>query len=125
MDPRLYAEQAISEAIADGSLDSGVHAGRPLPSMLPNDDGWWIRSFLEREQLPDRYAEALRIADSLLRSALAAATLDQARAVLKSRSEAVAAWNEKAPQTHRLDIVDEPDLVALRNGLATKRTNES
>lgn len=117
MDPQLYADQAIREALADGSLNASDHAGRPLPKMLPNDDGWWIRSFLERENLPDRYSEAKRLADDLLGRAVGAPTLEQARAILSARTAGVDAWNSSAPETHHLPMVDEPDLIALRHDL--------
>jgi hypothetical protein len=115
MDPSLYADQAIMEALADGSLDPSDHAGRPLPKMLPNDDGWWIRSFLERENLPERYAAAKRLADDLLERAVGAPNLEQARAVLAVRTAGVSEWNAAAPGTHHLREVDEPELVALRH----------
>ena len=117
MDPQLYADQAIREAIADGSLKATDHRGKPLPKMRPNDDGWWIRSFLERENLPERYAEAKRVADDLLDRSVTAPTLDQARAVLAHRTAGVTAWNAAAPETHQLRVVEEPDLVALRHNL--------
>lgn len=118
MEPQLYADQAIREAIADGSFDPTLYKGKPLPKMLPNDDGWWIRSFLEREHLPERYAEAKHLADDLLTRAVEAPTLDQARAVLTARTAGVDKWNGIAPETHHLAVVNEPELIALRHNLS-------
>ena len=117
VDPQLYADQAIREAIAEGSLNASDHAGEPLPKMLPNDVGWWIRALFERESLPERYAEVKRIADRLLAQAVAAPTLEEARAVLEARTASVKVWNEDAPETHQLPTVEEPELVGLRHDL--------
>jgi len=117
MDPYLYADQAIREALAEGTLDPLAHAGKPLPNMRPNDDGWWIRSFLDREELPARYDRARLLAGDLLDRAVAAPELDQARAILAHRNSGVRAWNKAEPETHRLAVVEEPQLVALRHNL--------
>ncbi|MET7968525.1 DUF1992 domain-containing protein [Micromonospora sp. NPDC005305] len=46
-------EAQIRSAQQRGEFDNLPGAGKPIPGRdLPYDEGWWIRSFLEREQLP-------------------------------------------------------------------------
>ncbi|MGY0006394.1 DnaJ family domain-containing protein [Micromonospora sp. I033] len=46
-------EAQIRSAQERGEFDNLPGAGKPIPGRdLPYDEGWWIRSFLEREQLP-------------------------------------------------------------------------
>ncbi|MFI2652421.1 MULTISPECIES: DUF1992 domain-containing protein [Micromonospora] len=46
-------EAQIRSAQERGEFDNLPGAGKPIPGRdLPYDEGWWIRSFLEREQIP-------------------------------------------------------------------------
>ncbi|MFC0007567.1 DnaJ family domain-containing protein [Micromonospora siamensis] len=46
-------EAKIREAQARGEFDNLPGAGKPIPGRNdPYDECWWIKSFLEREQLP-------------------------------------------------------------------------
>ena len=46
-------EQRIREAQEQGAFDDLPGAGRPLPGLHgPQDENWWVRSYLEREGLP-------------------------------------------------------------------------
>ncbi|MFR9780935.1 DUF1992 domain-containing protein [Micromonospora sp. MS34] len=46
-------EAQIRSAQERGEFDNLPGAGRPIPGRdLPYDESWWIKSFLEREQLP-------------------------------------------------------------------------
>lgn len=47
------AEAQIRAAQERGEFDDLPGAGKPLPGRnLPYDESWWIKSFLEREQIP-------------------------------------------------------------------------
>ncbi|WP_229401569.1 DnaJ family domain-containing protein [Micromonospora okii] len=47
------AEAQIRAAQERGEFDNLPGAGKPLPGRhLPYDESWWIKSFLEREQIP-------------------------------------------------------------------------
>lgn len=89
MDPTEIAEQLMAEALADGTLDPAAHAGQPLPEMKQNDPGWWIRSFLERDAMPERFDEARTTAMRLLDAAADEEDLDVARRVLGRRNAGV------------------------------------
>ncbi|MET7836793.1 DUF1992 domain-containing protein [Micromonospora sediminicola] len=46
-------EAQIRSAQERGEFDNLPGAGKPIPGRdLPYDEGWWIRSFMEREQIP-------------------------------------------------------------------------
>ncbi|MDG4797735.1 DUF1992 domain-containing protein [Micromonospora sp. WMMD1082] len=55
MDRRWEAsvEAQIRSAQERGEFDNLPGAGKPIPGRgLPYDESWWIKSFLEREQVP-------------------------------------------------------------------------
>ena len=48
-----WVERQVREAIERGEFDNLPGAGRPLPSINGREDeNWWVRGLLEREQLP-------------------------------------------------------------------------
>ena len=48
-----WVERHVREAIERGEFDNLPGAGRPLPGINGReDDNWWVKSLLEREQLP-------------------------------------------------------------------------
>jgi hypothetical protein len=48
-----WVERQVREAIERGEFDNLPGAGRPLPGNNGReDDNWWVKSLLEREQLP-------------------------------------------------------------------------
>src|SRR5215203_4589116 len=48
-----WVERQVREAIERGEFDNLPGAGRPLPSINGREDeDWWVKGLLEREQLP-------------------------------------------------------------------------
>jgi hypothetical protein len=48
-----WVERQVREAIERGEFDNLPGAGRPLPSINGREDeNWWVKGLLEREQLP-------------------------------------------------------------------------
>ena len=48
-----WVERHVREAIERGEFDNLPGAGRPLPGINGREDeNWWVKSLLEREQLP-------------------------------------------------------------------------
>ena len=48
-----WVERQVREAIERGEFDNLSGAGRPLPSINGREDeNWWVKGLLEREQLP-------------------------------------------------------------------------
>lgn len=123
MDGEHPADIKIAAAIAEGSLDAADYKGKPLPPMRINNPGWWIQSFMEREKLPDRLKKTKAAADAMLERAVAADTLGEARTILADRNRGILAWNEAVPEDHHLDIVEETDLLTMRQARSTQHEN--
>src|ERR671911_2095762 len=48
-----WVERQVREAIERGEFDNLPGAGRPLPGITGREDeNWWVKGLLEREQLP-------------------------------------------------------------------------
>ena len=48
-----WVERQIREATERGEFDNLPGAGKPIPGLTGRDDeNWWVKQFLEREQLP-------------------------------------------------------------------------
>jgi Domain of unknown function (DUF1992) len=48
-----WTERQVREAIERGEFDNLPGAGKPIPGINGREDeNWWVKSFLEREQLP-------------------------------------------------------------------------
>jgi hypothetical protein len=48
-----WVERQVREAIERGEFENLPGAGRPLPSINGREDeNWWVKGLLEREQLP-------------------------------------------------------------------------
>ncbi len=114
MNPIHPGEKILSGAAEAGELDTGPHAGKPLPPMRANNPGWWISAFLERERLPDRLRETAHAAGEMLDAAVGAPTLAEARAVLADRNEGVIVWNEAVPEEYHLAVIEETELLTMR-----------
>ncbi len=113
MDQERYADWLIERALEDGTLDTGVSHGRPLPTMN-RDPLWWVRGLLDRESMPERLAEAESLVDGLLEMAIKEPDLRVARDLLAKRNQAVVAWNADAPEELRLELIAETDLLTRR-----------
>jgi hypothetical protein len=52
MDVETWVDRQIREAAARGDFDDLPGAGKPLPGRgAPDDEDWWLRGFLRREEL--------------------------------------------------------------------------
>ena len=57
-----WVERQVREAIERGEFDNLPGAGRPLPGINGREDeNWWVKSLLEREQLPMPLPTALAL----------------------------------------------------------------
>lgn len=107
------ADRMISEALARGDLDPAAGVGQPL-GRLDDDPDWWIRAFLEREQLPDRFAAVSRTVAEATARAIRADDLPEARRRLAEANAHAATWNRDAPPGHRIPIRSEVWLLDRR-----------
>jgi hypothetical protein len=113
MDQERYADWLIENALNDGTLDTGASHGRPLPPM--NEDPlWWVKSFLDRESIPERLEGVSTLVKGLLDMAIKEPDLRTARDLLAKRNEAVTAWNSGVEEELQLEFVEETDLLSRR-----------
>lgn len=61
-DQTLWVDQQIRAAMARGEFDDLPYAGRPLPHIdTRSDPDWWLRQFIERENITGVLPEALQL----------------------------------------------------------------
>ena len=101
-----WVERQIREAIERGELDNLPGAGKPIAGLTDSDEDWWVKRFLQREQIemPLPTSLALRKEIATLQQTLAdVRTEDTVRAI-------VADLNERIRDTHRRRV-DGPPVV--------------
>ena len=113
MDQERYADWLIERALEDGTLDTTMGQGRPLPT-LNRDPLWWVRQLLDRESMPERLEEVERLVEGLLDMAVNETDLATARDLLTKRNQEAVAWNAEAPAEVRLEVIEETDLLTRR-----------
>jgi len=108
-----YAQGQLDEAIAAGDLTPTVGLGEPLRN-LTNDPDWWLRSFFERERLPDRHDEFVAHVRSALHEATYTTDLADARRILTAVNSDIATWNTQAPEEYQMEPRSEVWLITER-----------
>lgn len=108
-----YAHERITDAIESGELTPREGLGEPLGTLDPDPD-WWVRSFLERERLPELAGVFARSHAERLASAVDADDLAEARAILAGVNRDVVAWNADVPFAFRLEEFTEVWLISER-----------
>ena len=101
-----WVERQIREAIERGEFDNLPGAGKPIPGLTDGDDDWWIKRFLEREQIEMPLPTSLALRKEI-------ASLQQTLADVRSEETVraiVADLNERIRDTHRRRV-DGPPLV--------------
>ena len=101
MDAVGRAERLISEALERGDLTPRKGLGEPLEH-LDDDPGWWVRAWLAREAIPDRFAVVAAAHGRRIAEAIAADGLTEARAALTWANALAESWNREAPASHHL-----------------------
>lgn len=102
MDVEGHSDKLIREAAARGEFDDLPGQGEPL-GKLTMDPDWWIKAFLEREKLPEKRQDVVNARKGIIREAIAADTLDEARRLLAHANHLVRSWNERAPSDHHVE----------------------
>lgn len=115
MDPQRYAEKLISEAIERGDLEPTEGTGEPLGRMSMDPD-WWVRAFLEREELPGKRREFVERLDSSLADAIGAGDLTEARLLLEQANADTRRWNSAVPREYQIEEHSELWLLDRRAG---------
>jgi len=110
-----YAEELIADAIANGDLEPRRGLGEPITDLDP-DPAWWIRAFVRRERLSERWANVGSSIDIGFESAVQAPTLPEARCLLAAANRTVRQWNVEAPPDMRFEERSEIWLLDARAG---------
>ena len=113
VDSARYADKKISEAMARGDLEPREGVGEPMDT-LTNDPDWWVRAFMERELMPERFAEIQASVLSRTTSAVQADDLATARETLARVNADVRQWNDRADAPFHLEERSELWLVTER-----------
>jgi hypothetical protein len=105
-----WVERQIREAIERGEFDNLPGAGKPLPGLNGRDDeNWWVKRFLEREQLPMPLPASLALRKEV-------ADLPQELAQVGNEEvvrEIVADLNQRILDSHRRRVDGPPVVVGL------------
>jgi hypothetical protein len=56
-----WVDLQIQQAMARGEFDNLPGAGKPLKDLGDPDPDWWLKSLIEREQIPGVLPEALQL----------------------------------------------------------------
>lgn len=57
-----FADELVRQAMARGDFDDLPLSGKPIPGLSGRDDpDWWIKAFIEREQITGVLPEALQL----------------------------------------------------------------
>jgi DnaJ homologue, subfamily C, member 28, conserved domain len=107
-----WVDRQIREAIERGEFDNLPGQGKPIKGLNGRDDeNWWIKAYLEREQLPLPLPTALALRKEVMtiQSTLADVTDEQ------SVREIVADLNHRIAESHRIRTDGPPIVIGLVN----------
>ena len=103
-----WVERQVREAIERGEFDNLPGAGRPLPGINGREDeNWWVKSLLEREQLPMPLPTALALRREV-------ADLPQTLAVVpdeRTVRDIIEDLNQRIRDSHRRRVDGPPGVV--------------
>lgn len=105
-----WVERQIREAQERGAFDNLKGAGQPIPHHGDHDENWWIRNYLERENLPTDVLLPLPLPvqlrkeiERLPEELRALHTEDEVRATVKDLNRRIAEC-VRAPSTLRIPL---------------------
>jgi hypothetical protein len=107
-----WVDRQIREAIERGEFDDLPGQGRPLMGVNGRDDeSWWVKAYLEREQLPLPLPTALALRKEIM--ALPDTLADVADEA--SVREIVTDLNHRIAESHRRRLDGPPIVIGLVN----------
>jgi DnaJ-like protein len=102
-----WVERQIREAVERGEFDNLPGAGKPIPGLTGRDDeNWWVKRFLEREQIPMPLPTSLALRKEIAQLPQTLAEVEDEESV----RQMVAELNERIRESHRRRV-DGPALV--------------
>jgi len=105
-----WIERQIREAIERGEFDNLPGQGKPIKGLNGRDDeNWWVKAYLEREQLPLPLPTALALRREVMTLQETLADVTDERSV----REIVADLNHRIAESHRIRADGPPIVIAL------------
>jgi Domain of unknown function (DUF1992) len=107
-----WVERQIREAIERGEFDNLPGRGKPIKGLNGRDDeNWWVKAYLEREQLPLPLPTALTLRKEVTELAETLADVPDEESV----REIVRGLNHRIAESHRIRVDGPPIVIGLVN----------
>ncbi|HKX15414.1 MAG TPA: DUF1992 domain-containing protein [Propionibacteriaceae bacterium] len=107
-----WVERQIREAIERGEFDNLPGQGKPIRGLSGRDDeNWWVKAYLEREQLPLPLPTALALRKEVRELAATLADVPEEESV----REIVRDLNYRIAESHRIRVDGPPIVIGLVN----------
>ena len=107
-----WVDRQIREAIERGEFENLPGQGKPIKGLTGRDDeNWWVKAYLEREQLPLPLPTALALRKEVI-------TLQETLADVpdeQSVREMVTDLNHRIAESHRIRADGPPIVIGLVN----------
>jgi hypothetical protein len=99
-------ERQIREAIERGEFDNLPGQGKPIKGLGRDDENWWVKAYLEREQLPLPLPTSLALRKEVMELGDTLADIPDEESV----REIVKDLNHRIAESHRIRV-DGPHIV--------------
>ena len=111
-------EEQLSQAARNGELSAPHLEGKPFADLgTQRDQGWWAKSFVERELSHDRRKVAVEAAELARAGFWRAADADEVRALVRDANAAITRANINLVPEDRLALFDADGIVERWNRL--------
>jgi Domain of unknown function (DUF1992) len=101
-----WVERQIREAIERGEFDNLPGQGKPIKGLGRDDENWWVKAYLEREQLPLPLPTSLALRKEVMELGHTLADIPDEESV----REIVKDLNHRIAESHRIRV-DGPHIV--------------
>jgi Domain of unknown function (DUF1992) len=101
-----WVARQIREAIERGEFDDLPGRGKPIRGLGRDDENWWVKAYLEREQLPLPLPTSLALRKEVMELADTLADVSDEGSV----REIVKDLNHRIAESHRIRV-DGPHIV--------------
>ena len=101
-----WVERQIREAIERGEFDNLPGQGKPIKGLGRDDENWWVKAYLEREQLPLPLPTSLALRKEVMELGDTLADISDEESV----REIVKDLNHRIAESHRIRV-DGPHIV--------------
>ncbi len=105
-----WVDRQIREAIERGDFDNRPGQGRPLKGLNGRDDeNWWVKAYLEREQLPLPLPTSLALRKEVMALSETLADITDEESV----RQIVRDLNRRIAESHRIRVDGPPVVIGI------------